>query len=281
MQRPDARGRFWPKRHALTNALNSAGPGDTIKLRKGNWSDVHLVVNRGGYEGWPLEIMPKAPGEVVLCGFSDLAINAPYVTVDGLFFYRGAIKSGSVISFNSQHGIVRNTAVVDYNPPLFETQYYWVFFNGDNNLLDHCYFKGKNNLQPLIGNALENSRYNRVRQCYFKKIPYAEPNGREDIRVWGSGKFDPNDRTGRSSRSRAISSNRPTGKARRSSPSSRTTTRSSTTPSSPPAAASISGKGSHNLIKGNVILGRGLDRAQGLAHFRPAQHGPRQLCFRL
>ena len=26
---------------------------------------------------------------------------------------------------------------------------------GDHNVVDRCYFKGKNNLQPLVGNAIE------------------------------------------------------------------------------------------------------------------------------
>jgi poly(beta-D-mannuronate) lyase len=71
-----------------------------------------------------------------------------------------------------------------------------VFFNGDNNSLDRCYFKGKNNLQPLIGNAIEESRHHSVTRCYFKNIPHADANGREIIRVWGAGKFGPNDQDG-------------------------------------------------------------------------------------
>ena len=75
------------------------------------------------------------------------------------------------------------------HPAAFEDEYYWVYFEGDNNLLEKCYFKGKNNLEPLIGNGLENAQYNSVVGCYFKNIPYDVGNGREDIRVWGSGKF--------------------------------------------------------------------------------------------
>jgi poly(beta-D-mannuronate) lyase len=181
---------------ALAAALNSARAGDLVTLRKGDWSNLHLRVSRGGFAAAPLEIRGESGGETILTGSSDLLIDAPYVTVDGLFFHKGAIRSGAVITFNSHHGIVRNTAIVDYNPAAFDTQYYWVFFSGDNNLLDRCYFKGKNNLQPLIGNALEGSRYNAVQHCYFKNIPYADHNGREDIRVWGSGKFDPDDKDG-------------------------------------------------------------------------------------
>jgi len=174
----------------LVAALESAGSGDVVTLAKGNWTDVDLEINRGGSLGRPLEIRAEVPGETILNGASKLSIKAPFVTVDGLFFYGGAIKKGAVIEFKSHHGIIRNTAIVDYNPSRFETGYYWVFFSGDDNLLDRCYFKGKNNLSPLIGNAIDDSRRNTVRSCFFKAIPYVEANGREGIRVWGAGKFD-------------------------------------------------------------------------------------------
>jgi poly(beta-D-mannuronate) lyase len=119
------------------------------------------------------------------------------VTVDGLLFHGGAIAEGSVIQFNSHHGIVRNTAIVDYNPAAFDTRYYWVFFSGDNNVVDHCYFKGKSNLEPVIGNAIDDSRHNSVVHSLFKNVPYVpKANGREIIRVWGSGKVEERDDDG-------------------------------------------------------------------------------------
>jgi len=177
-------------RAALTAALVSAGAGDVVILAKGKWHDVELKITQGGAEGRPLVIRAEAPGETILGGTSRLEITAPYVTVDGLFFYKGAIAKGSVVALNSHHGIVRNTAIVDYNPVDFATEYYWVYFSGDYNLIDRCYFKGKNNAHPLIGNAIEDSRHNGVVNSYFKNIPYHAANGRENIRVWGTGKFD-------------------------------------------------------------------------------------------
>ena len=38
---------------------------------------------------------------------------------------------------------------MDFNPATFEDEYYWVYFEGDNNLLEKCYFKGKNNHHRL------------------------------------------------------------------------------------------------------------------------------------
>jgi poly(beta-D-mannuronate) lyase len=249
---------------AIAEALKSARAGDIIKLRKGIWSDVHLAVSRGGTAGVPLEITAESPGETILTGSSDLVISAPYVTVDGIFFYKGSTKSSSVITYTSHHGIVRNTAIVDYNPAAFDAGYYWVFFNGDNNLLDRCYFKGKNNFEPLIGNALEGSRHNRVERCYFKNIPFIECNGREDIRVWGAGKFDPNDKDGAYFTVEGNLFERADGEGTEIiSLKSNFNQVLDNTIIATRGCINIR-QGSHNLIQGNVILGQGLDGAQGV-----------------
>ena len=181
----------------LASALKIAGADDVIVLKDGEWKDAKITIKQGGQVDHLLEIRAESPGGVKFSEASSLEINAPYVTVDGLLFTSGAIQKGAVIQFNSHHGIVRNTAIVDYNPKAFETEYYWVFFAGDHNVIERCYFKGKNNLQPLIGNAIEDSRYNTVRGSYFKNIPYvANANGREIIRVWGSGKIEERDEDG-------------------------------------------------------------------------------------
>jgi poly(beta-D-mannuronate) lyase len=72
-----------------------------------------------------------------------------------------------------------------------------VFFEGDDNRIERCFFKGKNHLQPLIGNAIVDSRRNAVSRSHFKNVPYvAGANGREIIRVWGSGKLEERDEDG-------------------------------------------------------------------------------------
>ncbi len=253
-----------PTPAALTAALAAAGPGDVVKLGKGTWSDVHLSVDRGGTAGQPIEIRAESPGETILTGSSELKLNAPHVIVDGLFFFHGAIKKGSVIAFNSHHGIVRNTAIVDYNPVAFETKYYWVFFRGDHNLIERCYFKGKNHLEPLIGNAIEDSRHNAVRGCYFKNIPYADGNGREDIRVWGSGKFDAEDRDGAYFTIAGNLFERADGEGTEIiSLKSNYNQVLNNTVIATRGCLNIR-QGAHNLIQGNVILGRGAERAEGL-----------------
>ncbi|NBW87809.1 MAG: hypothetical protein EBR23_13545, partial [Planctomycetia bacterium] len=174
----------------MSAALKAARPGDVLTLKNGEWKDAKIVVNHGGEPDQPVTLRAEAPGRVVLNGASLLEINAPYVNVEGLLFRGGAISHGSVIQFNSHHGVVRETAVVDYNPAAFATKYYWAFFQGDHNLIERCYFKGKNHLDPVIGNGLEDSRHNRVAHSFFRDMPAASANGREIIRVWGSGKYE-------------------------------------------------------------------------------------------
>lgn len=181
----------------FASVLKAARAGDTLTLKDGAWNDAKLVVNNGGEPGNPLVIRAETPGGVKLGGSSLLEINAAHVTVEGLWFHGGAITKGAVIQFKSHHGVVRNTAITDYNPAAFETEYYWVFFDGEHNRIERCFFKGKNHLQPLIGNAIVDSRHNAVSRSYFKNIPYvAGANGREIVRIWGSGKLEERDDDG-------------------------------------------------------------------------------------
>jgi poly(beta-D-mannuronate) lyase len=169
--------------------IAQAKPGDIIVLAEGEWPNVTFTIEKGGIQGNPLKIRAKTPGKTIFTGSSSLEIAAPYVSVEGLLFQKGAIKKGTVIRFSSHDGSVRNCAILDYNPANLETQYYWVFFSGDNNRLDRSYFKGKSNMGPLIGNDLAGSRHNSVTGCYFKDIPYRKANGREIMRIWGYGKY--------------------------------------------------------------------------------------------
>ena len=66
-------------------------------------------------------------------------------------------------------------------------------FKGSSNILENCYFKGKNNDQPLVINSDYNSRHNIVRNSYFKDIPLIRKNnGREIIKIVGYGHSDEN-----------------------------------------------------------------------------------------
>jgi poly(beta-D-mannuronate) lyase len=255
-----------PNVAALAGALGSAGPGDEIVLAKGNWPDAQIKIDRGGSEQSPLTIRVESRGETLLTGTSYLEINAPHVVVDGLYFTQGAIdpKQFSVIHFKSHHGTVRNTAVIDYNPPEFEDESYWAYFSGDNNVVEKCYFKGKNNMHPLLGNAIDGSRTNTVRGCYFKNIPLEDGNGREILRMWGPGKFDPKDKDGAFCLVEGNLFDGADGEGTEiiSLKSNYNRVLSNTIVGSR-GCLNIR-QGSHNVVQGNIILGKGVEGAQGL-----------------
>ena len=251
---------------ALDSALASAEPGDVLVMAKGEWKDAAIEITKGGTAEKPLTIRAEIPGETIMTGASSLRIKAPHVVVDGLHFTRGGLsaEASSVVHFLSHHGTLRNTAIVDFNPEKFQDDYYWVFFEGDDNLVERCYFKGKNNMQPLLGNAVTDSRRNTVRACYFKNIPHADGNGREILRMWGPGKFDPKsedgawcvvegnlfegaDGEGTEIVSLKSNHNKLVGN----------------TVIATRGCLNIR-QGSRNLVQGNIILGRGVAGAQGL-----------------
>ncbi len=173
----------------LTSAISSAKAGDVITMKDGEWKDAVIDFNATATADAPVTIKAQTAGKVILDGSSMLTFTKPYLKVDGLLFKGGAIRKGAVLNFNSDYCTISNTAIIDYNPADFGAKYYWIFFSGNNNLLTHCFFKGKNNVEPVLGNAIEGSRHNTVTYCYFKDIPYAKQNGREIMRIWGPGKL--------------------------------------------------------------------------------------------
>jgi poly(beta-D-mannuronate) lyase len=175
----------------LIAAMSSANPGDIITMKDGVWHNAVIDFNAAASASAPVTLRAETPGNVVLDGNSQLTFSKPHLIVDGLFFKDGSIAGGSVINFNSDDCRLTNTAILDYNPLQFEMAYYWIYFKGNANRLDHCYLKGKSNQNPLIGNDETNARHNKVDHCYIKDILYvANANGREIMRIWGYGHGD-------------------------------------------------------------------------------------------
>jgi len=169
-------------------ALARAKAGDTVVLADGTWRDANLTLNVAGTATALITVRAQTPGKVVFNGESSLIFAAPYVVVDGLLFTQGTTKHNSVVQFDADHCRLTNSAIVDYNPPEVATKYYWVYFRGSDNRVDHCYFKGKSHQEPLVGNHIKDARRNTVDWCFFQDVPYVpNRNGREIFRVWGYG----------------------------------------------------------------------------------------------
>ena len=172
----------------LTAAIAAAKPGDTIVMRDGAWKDERIVLNSAGAAGAPVTLRAQTPGKVMLGGASSLTFATPYVNAEGLLFQDGAIAKGTVISFKSDHCRFTDSAIVNYNPAELTTQYYWVYFEGSDNVVERDLFRAKNHMGPLVGNAIKDARHNTVARCYFKDIGSSHGrNGMEIFRVWGYG----------------------------------------------------------------------------------------------
>ncbi len=177
----------------LIGAINDAKPGDVVVMKDGVWTDVMIDFSSVATPKANITLRAQNPGKVILTGNSTLSFSKPYLIADGLLFKQGAIsaKSISVISFNSDHCRLTNCAIVDYNPVDYKTDYYWVFFAGSHNRMDHCFMSGKSNMKPVIQNNEEDARYNQVDRCFIKDIPFiANANGREILRIFGYGHAD-------------------------------------------------------------------------------------------
>lgn len=174
----------------LVQAISQAMPCDQIVMSDGEWKDAAIDFNSGATGNKPVKLKAKTPGKVILSGQSKLTFSAPYLEAEGLLFTNGSPSDGNVVEFNSDYCRLTNSAIVDYNPADSTRGYYWIFFSGNHNRVDHCFFTGKNNYQPLIGNNQDDSRHNRVDSCHFKDIPYYPVNGREIFRIWGYGRSE-------------------------------------------------------------------------------------------
>lgn len=177
----------------LNNAIANANPGDVIIMKDGNWHNTVINFNSKSSALAPITLKAQTAGNVILDGTSTLTFSSPNLIVDGLLFNQGSLIENqiSVVTFDSDNCRLTNTSIIDYNPKDFESKYFWVYFKGSHNRMDHCFLKGKNNMNPVLQNGEENARYNQVDHCYIKDIPYVKnANGREVFRIFGYGHAD-------------------------------------------------------------------------------------------
>ena len=133
----------------LSAAIAASGPGDTVVMANGIWTDTEIDFFAEGVEGDSITLRAETPGQVILNGDSQLNIGGQYLKVDGLWFDGGALTGGHVIEFRrsssnlTHHSRLTNCAVTNYNPPNYLTQYKWVSVYGTHNRVDHCHFAGK------------------------------------------------------------------------------------------------------------------------------------------
>ena len=178
----------------LSAAIAASGPGDTVVMANGTWTNVEISFFAEGAEGDSITLRAETPGQVVLNGTSRLRIGGKYLKVDGLWFDRGVLSAGHVIEFRrsssilTTHSRLTNCAVTGYNPPSFRTQYKWVSVYGRHNRVDHCHFAGKTHDGATVVVWLADPPndapvWHRIDNNYFGYRPELGKNGGETLRI--------------------------------------------------------------------------------------------------
>lgn len=178
----------------LSSAIASSGPGDTIIMANGTWTDVEISFYAQGVEGDSITLRAETPGQVILNGNSRLKIGGSYLKVDGLWFDQGALRSGHLIEFRrsssrlTTHSRLTNCTITNYNPPSLFTEYKWVSIYGAHNRVDHCHFAGKSHDGATVVVWLrdppnDSPVWHRIDNNYFGHRPELGKNGGETIRI--------------------------------------------------------------------------------------------------
>lgn len=169
--------------------------GDIVVLADGTYTDQHFTFMGEGTSEHPITLRAETSGKTILNGSSRLSIAGEYLIVDGLLFLGGALESGSIIEFRgnyslpTQHSVLRNTAIKDYNPPDIDTRYFWVSLYGYGNMVENCSFSGQSHSGVTVCVRLQDGKPagHTIRRNYFSNRPDGKGNGFETIRI-GIGK---------------------------------------------------------------------------------------------
>lgn len=179
----------------VSTALKSAGPGDTLLMTDGVWTNQHISFAGFGTATNPITLRAQHPGEVLLNGSSTLSISGDWLEVDGLRFEGGALGAGDhVVEFRGVNGEATNSrftnsAIIDYNPTDVNTRYFWVSLYGQHNRVDHNRFEGQNHsgVTVTVWRDDTNPDYHLIDGNYFVDRPEpinpASSNGFETIRI--------------------------------------------------------------------------------------------------
>lgn len=185
--------------------LKEVMPGDTIVWKEGSYVDMQLNFspNNNGSEKKLIVLKASIPGKVIFSGKSQILIGGAYLQVEGFLFQGNCTLENEqhVIDFRSlskkyaAYSRVTNCAIIDYSrTEESAVNNYFVNLVGNNNEVDHCYFKGKINKGPTLvieykqepgyvpGSDVAPSSYHHIHHNYFGYRTYTV-NGGEQMRV--------------------------------------------------------------------------------------------------
>jgi hypothetical protein len=169
----------------IAAAQQSAGPGDTIVMADGVWTNQNITLSENGTAAAPIMLRAQTAGRVILTGSSRLTISGDHTITSGLVFKDGALTGGQVVSLTSSASNSRftNNAIIDYDPPTRDVDYEWVRVDGVQNRVDHNFFKGHDHpgitleVFPSVGSK------HQIDNNHFVDRPRGTGNGWETIRV--------------------------------------------------------------------------------------------------
>lgn len=179
-----------------TTLNNLAGPGDTLIMTNGVWTNQTIHFSDHGTSANPITLRAETPGEVILNGNSTLNISGDWLVVDGLRFEGGQLNDGSnaIVEFRGSNGEATNSrftnsAIIDYNAANVDDRYHWLELFGENNRVDNNRFEGQNHsgVTVVVRRDDSSAQHHLIDRNHFVDRPApinpASTNGFETIRV--------------------------------------------------------------------------------------------------
>ncbi len=187
----------------LSQWVNIAGPGDTIKISDGIYSDVTINVNASGTEDNPIIVKPSSVGGVIITGDSHISISGKYVYLSGFHFKdANAISNTDLISIKNSEGIrITDCFFEESSGNGAGGQIISISDNSVYNRIDHCTFYDIKSIGIGIyavddpNGKLSNVSHNKIDHNYFKKVRAVgdlypgKTNGLECLQVGTGGSF--------------------------------------------------------------------------------------------
>ena len=171
---------------AFTQAEADLGPGDTLTLADGDWTDTEIRINAIGAAGRTILLRAKTPGKAVLRGSSRLICDGKYIVMDGFSLKGNSTRTAEAITFtaNSSECRLTGTAIDGYNMP-GGARDIWVYIAGFRNRVEYCSFTGKKNqgITVRVKREGEKSDEHAIAHNYFGPRPAINGNGAEEIQI--------------------------------------------------------------------------------------------------
>ena len=176
----------------ISDAMDSAQPGDVLIMTDGVWGDQQIDFAGDGTESAPITLRAETVDGVTLNDRSTLSISGSHLVVDGLNFIDGGDNSlNFVIQFRGSEGDasncrLTNTQILNYNPSDSGERYHWVNLYGQDNRVDHCRLQGQDHSGVTLVVVLNDNGQAARHLIDFNAFldrPVGDGNGFEGIRI--------------------------------------------------------------------------------------------------